>query len=204
MEATNDRQIGAFRDTRQQILDVARHLFSDRSYLGVSMKDISQRLGITKAALYYHFSSKKDIYVTVLDQVLADLRARLCARRPDETAEEQLRRMVKDYLEFGMREKNLLNALMLKLSPAETELRPFVVSSREQLIELFRPAIENVFSLRRALPPADGRPLAMMLVAMMDGLVLERSFFEKTLDPDRISGQILSVLGLDTVPSVGA
>lgn len=200
MEATSDRQIGAFRDTRQQILDVARHLFSDRSYLGVSMKDISQRLGITKAALYYHFSSKRDIYVTVLDEVLADLRARLCAGGPDETAEEQLRRMVKDYLEFGMREKNLPNALMLKLSPAETELRQFVVSSREQLIELFQPAIENVVALRRSLPRVDGRPLATMLVAMMDGLVLEHSSFEKALDPDRIAGQIVSVLGLDTAP----
>jgi hypothetical protein len=101
-----------------------------------------------------------------------------------------------------MRERNLVNALMLKLSPAETELRQFVVSSREQLIELFRPAIENVFALRRSLPRVDGRPLATMLVAMMDGLVLEHSFFEKALDPDRISGQIVSVLGLDIVPSV--
>ncbi|MGB4593216.1 MAG: TetR/AcrR family transcriptional regulator [Coriobacteriia bacterium] len=202
MEATSDRQIGAFRDTRQQILDVARHLFSDCSYLGVSMKDISERLGITKAALYYHFSSKRDIYATVLDEVLVDLRASLCAERPDETAEEQLRRMVKDYLEFGMRERSLVNALMLKLSPAETELRQFVVSSREQLIDLFRPAVEGVCALRHSVPSVDGRLLTTMLVAMMDGLVLERSFFKKALDPDGISGQIVSVLGLDASPSV--
>lgn len=204
MEATSDRQIGVLRDTRQQILDAARFLFSDFSYLGVSMKDISERLGITKAALYYHFSSKKDIYVTVLDEVLVDLRAGLCTEHPGEPAEEQLRRMVKDYLEFGMRERNLVNALMLKLSPAETELRQFIVSSREQLIELFRPAIEGAFALRRSLPGVDGRLLATMLVAMMDGLVLEHSFFEKVLDPDGISGQIVSVLGLDAAPSVSA
>lgn len=204
MEATSDRQIGVLRDTRQQILDAARLLFSDFSYLGVSMKDISERLGITKAALYYHFSSKKDIYVTVLDEVLVDLRAGLCTEHPGEPAEEQLRRMVKDYLEFGMRERNLVNALMLKLSPAETELRQFIVSSREQLIELFRPAIEGVFALRRSLPGVDGRLLATMLVAMMDGLVLEHSFLEKVLDPDGISGQIVSVLGLDAAPSTSA
>lgn len=204
MEATSDRQIGVLRDTRQQILDASRLLFSDFSYLGVSMRDISERLGITKAALYYHFSSKKDIYVTVLDEVLVDLRAGLCTEHPGEPAEEQLRRMVKDYLEFGMRERNLVNALMLKLSPAETELRQFIVSSREQLIELFRPAIEGVFALRRSLPGVDGRLLATMLVAMMDGLVLEHSFLEKVLDPDGISGQIVSVLGLDAAPSTSA
>ena len=204
METMGERQIGTFHDTRQQILDVARYLFSDCSYLGVSMKDISERLGITKAALYYHFSSKRDIYVTVLGEVLADLRAGLCAERSDETAEEQLRRMVKNYLEFGMRERSLVNALMLKLSPAETELRQFVVSSREQLIDLFRPAVEGVFALRRSVPSVDGRLLATMLVAMMDGLVLEHSFFKRALDPDGISGQIVSVLGLDAAPSVSA
>ena len=197
MEETSDRRIGAFRDTRQQILDVARYLFSDCSYLGVSMKDISERLGITKAALYYHFSSKRDIYVTVLEEVLADLRASLCAEHPDETAEERLRRMIKDYLEFGMREKNLVNALMLKLSPAETELRQFIAFSRGQLIDLFRPAVERALTLRRSLPGIDGRLLAMMLVAMMDGLVLEHSSFEQALDPDGVSSQIVSILGLD-------
>lgn len=204
METMGERQIGAFGDTRQQILDVARYLFSDCNYLGVSMKDISERLGITKAALYYHFSSKRDIYVTVLGEVLADLRAGLCAERSDETAEEQLRRMVKNYLEFGMRERSLVNALMLKLSPAETELRQFVVSSREQLIDLFRPAVEGVFALKRSVPSVDGRLLATMLVAMMDGLVLQHSFFKRTLDPDGISGQIVSVLGLDAAPSASA
>jgi AcrR family transcriptional regulator len=197
METTSDRQIGVLRDTRQQILDTARFLFSDCSYLGVSMKDISERLGITKAALYYHFSGKRDIYVTVLDDVLSDLRASLCTEHSDETAEEGLRRMVKDYLEFGMRERNLVNALMLKLSPAETELRQFIASSRGQLIDLFRPAIERVFALRRSLPEIDGGLLATMLVAMMDGLVLEHSFFEHALDPDGVSSQIVSVLGLD-------
>ncbi len=139
-----------------------------------------------------------------LDEVLIDLRAGLCAEHPDETAEEQLHRMVKDYMGFGMRERSLVNALMLKLSPAETELRQFVVSSREQLIELFRPAIEGVFALRRSLPGVDGRLLATMLVAMMDGLVLEHSLFKKALDPDAISGQIVSVLGLDAASSVSA
>ena len=196
METTSDRQIGVLRDTRQQILDTARFLFSDCSYLGVSMKDISERLGITKAALYYHFSGKRDIYVTVLDDVLSDLHASLCTEHSDETAEERLRRMVKDYLEFGMRERNLVNALMLKLSPAETELRQFIASSRGQLIDLFRPAIERAFTLRRSLPGIDGRLLATMLVAMMDGLVLEHSFFEQALDPDGVSSQIVSVLGL--------
>ena len=48
-------------DTRQRILDVATELFRDRGYAGTSIRDIADCLGITKAALYYHFACKEDM-----------------------------------------------------------------------------------------------------------------------------------------------
>jgi AcrR family transcriptional regulator len=47
--------------TRERILDVALELFNERGYDGTSLRDISERLGVTKAALYYHFERKEDI-----------------------------------------------------------------------------------------------------------------------------------------------
>jgi AcrR family transcriptional regulator len=190
------QQSGALRDTRQQIIDVARRLFSDRSYLGVSMSDIAGRLGVTKAALYYHFSGKRDIYLNVLDDVLTDLRARLGVEQDGETLDEQLHRMVKGYLEFGMREKNLVNALVVRLPPAETELRRFVASSKEELVNLLRPAVERAVGQGRLPDGTDSRLVATMLAAMMDGLILGHSFLGKPLNPDTVSGQIVGLLGL--------
>jgi len=45
-------------DTRQRILDVASELFVERGYDATSLREIAERLGVTKAALYYHFASK--------------------------------------------------------------------------------------------------------------------------------------------------
>ncbi|WP_241255510.1 TetR/AcrR family transcriptional regulator [Candidatus Protofrankia californiensis] len=45
-------------DTRDRILAVAVQLFNERGYAGTSIRDIAERLGMTKAALYYHFASK--------------------------------------------------------------------------------------------------------------------------------------------------
>jgi len=42
-------------DTRQRIIDIALELFATRGYAGTSMRDIAAELGVTKAALYYHF-----------------------------------------------------------------------------------------------------------------------------------------------------
>jgi AcrR family transcriptional regulator len=52
-------------DTRQRILDVALGLFTEQGYDGTSLRQIAEKLGVTKAALYYHFESKNDILLAL-------------------------------------------------------------------------------------------------------------------------------------------
>lgn len=52
--------------TRERILDAALALFADKGYEATSMREIAEQLGITKAALYYHFDSKADIVHAML------------------------------------------------------------------------------------------------------------------------------------------
>jgi AcrR family transcriptional regulator len=47
--------------TRERILDIALDLFVAQGYDGTSLRQIAEQLGVTKAALYYHFESKEDI-----------------------------------------------------------------------------------------------------------------------------------------------
>jgi AcrR family transcriptional regulator len=49
--------------TRQEILRVALDLFRTQGYDATSLRQISDRLGITKAALYYHFPAKEHLVV---------------------------------------------------------------------------------------------------------------------------------------------
>lgn len=46
---------------RERILDVALELFNEQGYEKTSLREIAERLGVTKAALYYHFERKEDI-----------------------------------------------------------------------------------------------------------------------------------------------
>jgi AcrR family transcriptional regulator len=52
-------------DTRDRILDVALDLFTDQGFDGTSLREIAERLDVTKAALYYHFESKDDILLAL-------------------------------------------------------------------------------------------------------------------------------------------
>jgi AcrR family transcriptional regulator len=65
-------------DTRARIQQVALELFAEQGYERTSLREIAERLSVTKAALYYHFKSKEDIvrsftedHFSRLDQLVA-------------------------------------------------------------------------------------------------------------------------------------
>ncbi len=49
--------------TRERILDIALELFTEQGYERTSLRQIAERLGFSKAAIYYHFASKEDILI---------------------------------------------------------------------------------------------------------------------------------------------
>ena len=51
--------------TRERILDAALELFTEQGYDKASLRELAQRMGFTKAALYYHFPSKADILMAL-------------------------------------------------------------------------------------------------------------------------------------------
>jgi AcrR family transcriptional regulator len=56
--------------TRQRILDVAVDRFTEAGYEATSLREIAEDLGMTKAALYYHFKSKDDIARALIEPFL--------------------------------------------------------------------------------------------------------------------------------------
>jgi AcrR family transcriptional regulator len=51
--------------TRERILDVALDLFTDQGFDATSMREIAERLHISKPAIYYHFASKEEILMAL-------------------------------------------------------------------------------------------------------------------------------------------
>jgi AcrR family transcriptional regulator len=61
-------------DTRERIISVAAGLFAEKGFAGTSIRDISDALGVTKAALYYHFASKEEMLAAIVDAPIAAVR----------------------------------------------------------------------------------------------------------------------------------
>lgn len=60
-------------NTREQIRAVALEMFAERGYPGTSLREIAERLGVTKAAVYYHFKTKEDILTSLLSDFVAQI-----------------------------------------------------------------------------------------------------------------------------------
>jgi AcrR family transcriptional regulator len=58
-------------ETRERILEVALKLFNEQGYDKTSLREIAERLDVTKAALYYHFERKEDILVELHQRLQA-------------------------------------------------------------------------------------------------------------------------------------
>lgn len=104
------RTVGSAADeTRQRILDIAVDLFIEQGYAGTSVRDISERLGMTKGSLYYHFASKEDVLTALVTPLVQDLDGFLkAAEDSSESARDRVEHLV------GLLDKHgvLLRSLM--------------------------------------------------------------------------------------------
>jgi AcrR family transcriptional regulator len=73
----NPRRRLTAEERRRAILGAAQEVFAGRGYHGSSIDEIAQAAGISKALIYEHFPSKKDLHVSLLDMHVQELFERL-------------------------------------------------------------------------------------------------------------------------------
>ena len=66
-------------DTAEQILDVAERLVQERGFNGFSYADVARELGVTKAALHYHFPGKAELGEALIARYAARFAGALAA-----------------------------------------------------------------------------------------------------------------------------
>src|SRR5215470_15339538 len=80
-------------DTRARIQQVAIELFTEHGYEGTSLREIAERLDVTKAALYYHFKSKEDIVRSLVEDYYGQIDA-LIAWGKSQPRTDEVRRQI--------------------------------------------------------------------------------------------------------------
>ncbi|MDT8386523.1 MAG: helix-turn-helix domain-containing protein [Thiogranum sp.] len=96
-------------ERRASILAVAKVLFADKGYHGVSVDEIAVRLAVSPAVLYRHFPSKLDLYESVLSAIACKREnyVDIVVRGPDDFA-GLLQRMTLMYVQSVARDPDYL------------------------------------------------------------------------------------------------
>ena len=120
--------------TRQEILATALELFLSQGYEATSLREIAERLEITKAALYYHFPAKEQLIVELTRHFLNDLADLLAKARAERSRERGACRveLLRAYLALLIEHHEVID--LLARNPA-TQNHPDVGLRARNLIE---------------------------------------------------------------------
>lgn len=122
------------RDTKTEIHRAAVNLFSTQGYDKTSLREIAEQVGITKASLYYHYSSKQEllraIVGTFLDDVFAVLRLTETLEWSPETEQDVLGAYVDVIIAHRSTGPTLLRDIAAVLAAFGDDLDELIAQSR--------------------------------------------------------------------------
>lgn len=131
---TEDTSAAVRSGTRQRIQQVALELFGEYGYDKTSLREIAERLGVTKAALYYHFKSKEAIIASVFEDILGGMDEFITWAKDQPTTREGRRAIAERYVQNSKSGVGVMK-LFQENQPAMRELK-VGEQMRDKLIEL--------------------------------------------------------------------
>jgi AcrR family transcriptional regulator len=177
--------------TREKILDVALDLFTDQGFDGTSMREIAERLHISKPAIYYHFASKEEILMA-LHMRLHEFGKTALARLAGETVTLQLwGSLVNELLDQMLAQRKIFLMHARNQAALEKLHRKDHDAEHDDIQQRFRQALAD-----QALPLRDRVRMAASLGTVFGGLLMAGDAF------DNVSSAELGSLVRDAVHDV--
>ena len=172
-------------ERRAQLLEVARRVFGTSGFHSVSMDEVAEQAGVTKPILYDHFSSKKDLYLALLDEDLAVLRemVRQALASPIGNR-ERIRASFQAYFDFVHEQADGFRLLMQETVGAEREFRERVHAFRDEILREVADLIERESAGR--LNREQAETVALALIGMVETVAQRKH----GAAPDRRQGTV--------------
>jgi AcrR family transcriptional regulator len=160
---------------RQQLVEVAASLFSERGYRSTTMDDVAEAAGVTKPLLYQHFSSKKALYLELVDEVAHRMLAAVAeATSQAESPRQKVEFSLNAYFILVVSDKASFQLLYDRDHGGDEELGRAVRQVQHALVTAIEPLIDA------GLDDNHRRFLASGMVGMAEGASL--SWIESQVD----------------------
>ncbi|MEU6717175.1 helix-turn-helix domain-containing protein [Nonomuraea sp. NPDC046802] len=165
-------------DTRTRIQEIALRLFTEQGYEATSLREIAEELGVTKAALYYHFRTKDDIIASLAEMRMTELEELLTWFRSRPNTLQTRRELLERYSDTLKRSRYLDVAKFLERNQTAMRDHPQLTRMRETMMTLTREMSDP------GATPVERISRSMALFALHAGkwLTLETELSEEEID----------------------
>lgn len=190
---------------RERLLRAGASLFAEKGYAGTSVREIVERAGLTKPALYYHFASKEGLFHAVLQWAFALQEGVLHQARDHSGAPLERLIQLSRYVYRGVMENPDLFRMIhnLLFGPPQgapsCELKGF----HHKMID----AIRTIYLQGQEIPGADPEDVSILVLGLMDFCLHIDHIFPESMDPDRTERLLRlafkGVHGSETLPRTG-
>lgn len=166
---------------KQAVLDVAKQLFVQRGYEGVSIRDIAQECGLAKATIYHHFRDKEDLFFSVLEYDLLTLHTLVMqVVRDDQPTLTKLRAAIEAYYYMLRDRRTGVVWSIHENAQLKVPLQKFFQRNMRLILDpwlqiLGQGVAEGVFR------PLDVQLTALSLLAMLNTTVLYQTHFREDI-----------------------
>jgi AcrR family transcriptional regulator len=189
-------------DTRGRILAAAAHVFARSGYTGATLDDVAAVAGLTKGAVYWHFASKSDLFLALLEAHTREQSATLPAMVQHVAGPSALADVLAEMF-AACREDQDWPRLLLEFSASRRD--PQV---RERLQDLYRASQEVGRGVARAAqdegrlaPNLDPDAVALLFGALLPGLLQCWLVYPDMVDAETVIPKLAEVLWQGLAPS---
>jgi AcrR family transcriptional regulator len=186
---------GEHRDTRSRLCQLALELFAEQGYEKTSLREIAERLGVTKAALYYYFKSKEDIVRSLVEDYFAEMDSLIAWAKTQPRDRETRAKVVSRYLDIVANGSEVFKMLQ------QNQAAVSGLAAAKERGELFRERMDALVDLltEPGAPLTDQLRAASCLMAISVGCL---HFRDRAANPTELHDAVLKVAlsMIDSVP----
>jgi AcrR family transcriptional regulator len=196
MATTVDPAERAKQERRRQIMNAAKHVFAEAGYHGASIHAIIEKAQIARGTFYLYFESKAAVFDSILDQAMADLRARIHRIEVDDKTapapQLQLRDQVMETLDYIVRDRPLATLLLSAGHTPDAEAAERLDQFFAEVRDLLRRAMESGMEIG-LLRKVDPELAASAMLGMIRGVIEQLIRDTKPPAVDAVVSEVLMV-----------
>ena len=179
--------------TKRKIFETSMRLFADKGYDATSVEEITATVGVAKGTLYYHFSSKEEIFNFLVEEGMKLLHNSVEIKTENLTSSvDKIKAVLIIQLKVVKKYDEFITILLSQIwgnEPRHKQFRGYIYNYIDIIEGFIKEGIDN-----GSFHPCDTRLIAETLFGLICPLKIYKMEKDEELEIERIVNELMSVV----------